>query len=319
MALEEKYGILLARAGRALGKNKVSQAVAKVKAIIGPQNIPDSEAKAQSALNKLHKGTIPSASELAALEIVIRLLRPVVYSRHGGVLDDLPEKEGHNLHSLELKDMWSEFRKKVAKVVNSIGRIELEGTHVGTGFVVGEGGLLATNRHVLAALTYGSEVLAAGRARVVFKQEYDETNADADFVAIKSVASIHPKLDMVLLNLAKHRRPPVEVELEPIVETARVVAIGYPAKDEINNPLFLSGVFGDGFGVRRAALGEVLDGSGTPTLFHDCSTTQGNSGSPIFSLKTARVAGIHRAGFFMYRNEAVDALELNAFINTPTV
>ena len=66
--------------------------------------------------------------------------------------------------------------------------------------------------------------------------------------------------------------------------------------------------------MKRAALGEVLDGTEAPELFHDCSTTQGNSGSPIFTLLTGEVVGIHRAGFFMYRNEAVDAAALRAFV-----
>ena len=73
-------------------------------------------------------------------------------------------------------------------------------------------------------------------------------------------------------------------------------------------------VFGTKFGVKRAALGEVLDGSGTPTLFHDCSTLGGNSGSPVFAVATGRVVGIHRSGFFMYRNEAVDGGSLDAFV-----
>ena len=68
--------------------------------------------------------------------------------------------------------------------------------------------------------------------------------------------------------------------------------------------------------MKCAALGEVLDGTESPALFHDCSTTQGNSGSPIFSLASGRVAGIHRAGFFMYRNEAVDADQLRQFIQS---
>ena len=83
------------------------------------------------------------------------------------------------------------------------------------------------------------------------------------------------------------------------------MTIGYSGEDEANNPLFLAGVFDGTFGVKRAAVGEVLDSSES-LFFHDCSTTQGNSGSPIFSLTSGRVAGIHRAGFFMYRNEAVD-------------
>jgi len=52
-----------------------------------------------------------------------------------------------------------------------------------------------------------------------------------------------------------------------------------------------------------------------PTLFHDCSTLGGNSGSPVFQLETGRVIGIHRSGFFMYRNEAVDGASLDAFVH----
>ena len=59
-------------------QHQVADAVAKVRAIIGPANIPDSEPLAQSALDKLHNGDSPSAEELTALEIVVRLLRPVV-------------------------------------------------------------------------------------------------------------------------------------------------------------------------------------------------------------------------------------------------
>ena len=128
------------------------------------------------------------------------------------------------------------------------------------------------------------------------------------------MAAIHPKLDMVLLTLRKLGRPVVTVSSVAAGEEARVAVVGYPASDPVNNPLFLSGVFGGTFGVKRAALGEVLDGTEAPALFHDCSTTQGNSGSPIFNLISGDVVGIHRAGFFMYRNEAVDADALRAFV-----
>jgi hypothetical protein len=119
---------------------------------------------------------------------------------------------------------------------------------------------------------------------------------------------------MVLLTLRPLGRPTVTVATVAAGEAARVVVVGYPANDPVNNPQFLNGVFGGTFGVKRAALGEVLDGTEAPQLFHDCSTTQGNSGSPIFDLLTGHVVGIHRAGFFMYRNEAVDAAALGAFI-----
>ena len=315
MTTEAQLQLLRGRALRALGNHSVNEAVAKVRAIIGPANIPDSEPLAQAALDKLHRGEAPSVEELTALEIVVRLLRPVVFARNGA-LADLPGQAGHNLYPQDLKETWSTFQTLVKPLLPSIGRVETKaGTHVGTGFLVGDG-LLATNRHVLGALTFGSELLAPGTARVVFRQEIDALNKPTDIVAIDGVAAIHPRLDMVLLRVAPQGRPFVEIEPAAVVGTARVATIGFPGDDPVNNPLFLSGVFGGGFGVKRAALGEVLDGTGPPSLFHDCSTTRGNSGSPIFSLSSAKVAGIHRAGFFMYRNEAVDAPELRQFVQS---
>jgi S1-C subfamily serine protease len=312
MALDKNLQSMRDRASRALGAHKVAEAVAKIRAIIGPRDIPRSEPLAQSALEKLHQGEVPDPDELAALEIVVRLLRPVVFS-HNGTLDDLPDRPDQNLQPQELKDLWSTFRNRVRPVVGSIGRVETKsGTHIGSGFLVAKG-VLATNRHVLGALTFGAEVLAPGRARVVFKHEEGEQNKPSDVVAIERVTAIHPKLDMVLLAVADQDRPALDIDPSPVSDGDRIVTIGYSGRDEANNPIFLSGVFGGSFGVKRAALGEVLDNRES-LFFHDCSTTQGNSGSPIFSLTGGRVAGIHRAGYFMYRNEAVDGDHLKSFI-----
>jgi V8-like Glu-specific endopeptidase len=160
-------------------------------------------------------------------------------------------------------------------------------------------------------------VLAAGAARVVFKQEDGRTNKPDDIVPIGELIAIHPKLDVALLAVAKQGRPLLQIDTTAAREGDRVVAIGYPGDDPKNNPLFLAGVFKNKFGVKRAALGEVLDGTDAPVLFHDCSTTQGNSGSPVFSLTSAHVTAIHRAGLFMYRNEAVDGGNLRKFVEHP--
>jgi S1-C subfamily serine protease len=315
MSLDERSRRLRDRAVRALGTQRVSEAVIKVKAIIGPANIPASEPLAQAALDKMHDGHVPSPAELTALEIVIRLLRPVVLSRNGA-LDDLPDPAGHELYPQDLKDAWSAFRTRVTPMVPSIGRIEdRDNRHIGTGFLVSDD-RIATNRHVLAALTFGSEALAPGTSRIVFKEEYALTNAKSDVVPILGVAAIHRTLDMVLLTVAKQARQPLTIDTTVVAEGMQVAVIGYPADDPVNNPMFLAGVFNGIFGKRRAALGEVLDGTASPTLYHDCSTTQGNSGSPIFAVKSGKVAGIHRAGFFMYRNEGVLADELKAFVGS---
>lgn len=316
---DDKFDALRGRAERALGNQRVADAVQKVRAIVGPANIPASEPRAQSALDKLRNGEANrlTAEEILALEIVVRLLRPVVLSRNGR-LDDLPEDPAHPLHPPAVKTLWDAFRNRVQPMIDSIGRIETttRRSHAGTGFLVADG-LLATNRHVLGILTLGAEVLPAGTAQVVFKQESGLVNRPEDVVPLDGVAAIHPRLDLVLLRLRAQNRGLVTLDPAPITQSTRVVTIGYPGHDPVNNPLFLSGVFGNKFGFRCAALGEVMDGVDSPAFFHDCSTTQGNSGSPIFSLESGKVTGIHSAGFFMYRNQALDADQLKKFIAQP--
>ena len=314
-ALHSDLERLRQRAKRALGDNEADQAVVKVRAIVGPGQIPASEADAQAAWNKLRDGDAPTATELQALELVIRLLRPAPLSV-GGSLGDLPEQPGHNLYPPDLKDAWATFRTTIKPLLYSVGRVDLkDGTHIGTGFLVADG-VLATNRHVLDDLTLGTGVLAPGRAQVLFQHEKATTDKPENIVPIEGVVRVHEHLDIALLAVPTHGRPVVDIDTTGIQEGHRVAAIGYPAKDEVRNPLFTAAVFRGDFGFKRASLGEVLDGTRTPSLFHDCSTLGGNSGSPVFSLETGRVVAIHRAGFFMYRNEAVDGASLKPFTGT---
>ena len=311
---EDRLRRLRDRARRALGDHQVQDAVKKVRAIVGPAEIPASEPEAQAAWEKLRNGDAPEPNELAALELVIRLLRPAPFSREG-VLDDLPDQQGHNLYPADLKDAWSTFRTRIKPLLYSVGRVNLtEGTkHIGTGFVVGDG-VLATNRHVLDDLTFGTGLLAAGRAQVAFQRETSSSDTAEHTVEIIGVIRVHRTFDMALLAIPKTGRPAVTLDDSDAADGSRVAVIGYPAKDEVRNPVFTAAIFGNKFGVKRAALGEVLDGTAVPSLFHDCSTLGGNSGSPVFSLETGNVVGIHRSGFFMYRNEAVHGASLDEFV-----
>jgi hypothetical protein len=118
---------------------------------------------------------------------------------------------------------------------------------------------------------------------------------------------------MALLELPKEGRLSLPLEDLHPAEEHRIVVIGYSAKDSSRNPFFSQSIFGGNFGYKRGALGEILDGGGTPIFYHDCSTLGGNSGSPVFSLATGKVIGIHSGGFFMYRNQALDGLALTKF------
>ncbi len=96
-----------------------------------------------------------------------------------------------------------------------------------------------------------------------------------------------------------------------------VAAIGYPSKDADRNPLFIPAIFGDRFGVKRVSPGEIT-GSTDRLVFHDCSTLGGNSGSPVLSLATAKVVGLHRSGTFLFSNEAVESAALVEFVRRST-
>ena len=75
MTLDAAARRLLGRAERSLGDNRVTEAVARVRAIIGPKGIPQDEPVAQRALDRLRAGEVPAPEELVALETVVRLLR----------------------------------------------------------------------------------------------------------------------------------------------------------------------------------------------------------------------------------------------------
>ena len=136
---------------------------------------------------------------------------------------------------------------------------------------------------------------------------------------IVKVVAVHETLDLSLFEVDSVTLD-VDRALLPMApadaaQGDTVVVLGYPQNDSARNPLFVSSIFGNRFGVKRAAPGEVIEVKGSG-VYHDCSTLGGNSGSPVVSLKTGQVVGVHRSGDFMYRNESVLGSGLSAFVQT---
>jgi S1-C subfamily serine protease len=302
---------LLERAERAFKGLPVTEVMQRVRAIIGSGAMPATEQGrlAQQALDALRNMQRPTPMQLSALELVIRLMRPAPLSK-AGVLEDVADDIKPNFNH------WSRFRELVAPYLYSIGRINLlpdEG--VGTGFLVSES-LIVTNKHVLNQLSRGTGVLERGQAAVRFRFEYgspDPGDLDAD---ITGVEAVHETLDIALLRVSTQTltsgRRVLELDDAPAAVGQEVAAVGYPFKDS-RNPLFVNAIYDNRFGVKRAAVGEIVK-VGAPSVYHDCSTLGGNSGSPLFAMETARVVGLHCEGFFLYRNEAVDGASLSAFV-----
>lgn len=301
----------LKRAARAFQDQPVRKIFEKIKAIVGPSNMPPTQQGklAEQALKAMQNGEKPSPKQLAALELMIRLMRPVPLSRKGA-LDNLDAEVAPSFPD------WPTFQNSIKPHLYSIGRIDVTPKQgVGTGFLVSDG-VLVTNRHVLDVLSKGTRVLEKGQAVVRFKFESGSTDSEKP-TNITGVIAVHSDLDIALLKVDKQKftqtRKPLSLDTAPVKTGLPVVAIGYPFDDSKRNPLFVSALFGGKFGVKRAAPGEVSS-TGPKSIYHDCSTLGGNSGSPILSMKTAQVVGLHRNGYFLFRNEAVDGASLNQFI-----
>lgn len=311
---------LLRRIERAVKKDAdaINKALNNRRAIIGDQNAIEQDAQANAALTMLRNGEVPSPEELASLEFVVRMMRPAPWFEVAG-LKALPKE------AAQVFDEWQQFREDIKPYAQSIGRIdrvslvapahESDNT-VGTGFVVSyERDLLVTNKHVVKDLSSGSYKLQKGQAVVSFGHEYD-SNVEEDPVHIIGVEDVSQNLDIALLKMEKavytDGRKVIPFNLDPVADETAVVAVGYPCYDA-RNPLFVNPLFGEAFGVKRAAPGLVV-GSDTDHYFHDCSTLGGNSGSPLLSMRDASLVGLHHEGKFTYRNEAIKTTSVRDFL-----
>ncbi len=303
--------LLRRRATRVFGSHSPEVAIERVRAIVGANNFPASdEGKlAKSALEKLkNAGDRPTPRELAALEMMMRMMRPAPKISAAGV-DKLPEPEFQ-----EAFPAWGAFRELLRPLDASIGRIDIGKEPAGTGFLIAPD-VLVTNRHVLDKISNGTRMLEEGQAVVGFRWLADDSDKPEP---ITGVIAFDEQFDIALLRVkAREGRTPLKLAASVPALERDVAVIGHPYDDPVNNPLFTRTIFGDVWGVKRAAPGEVVSISpdGGTITGHDCSTLGGNSGSPVLALDTAEVLGLHFSGSFLWRNEAVSAPALADFVN----
>lgn len=285
------------------------QAVERVRAIVGTNRLPDNAegGLAKAGLAALQRGEEPTPKQLAALELMLRIMRPA------------PRFIGHTPEDLDpdfvaLFPAWPAFQTKVKPLARSVGRIDRAGDNraIGTGFLV-RPNLIVTNHHVLDVVSMGTGRLERGQAVIMFGKEFQ--TPDEAPVQITNVRAVHDTLDIAILEIEPWNQPQLTIAANGPAEGDNVVAIGFPADDPDRNPLFIGTIFGNRFGIKRAAPGDVVRVKPANSLWqHDCSTLGGNSGSPLLSLATAEVVGLHFGGSFLWRNEAVDASALGAFV-----
>jgi endonuclease G, mitochondrial len=275
----------------------------------------------ETGLDKLAGGRHDEINkdEMFGLEaIVMRENRPVVFVRNG-TYDDLGNP-------------WTDLNKPEVKtrlnaLLPLVGRVEVPRSpilpYAGTGFVVGKG-LIATNRHVaqIFALGLGRTIrYQPGDAAIDFKKEGNTPEDDRSaYLTVVGVEMIHPYWDMALLrvdNLQTNSMLRLSTKSPADLMRNKVVAVGYPARDERNDLALQDKVFEGKYFVKRLQPGVIRDRALirsfenlVNSITHDASTLGGNSGSAIIDIDSGEVVALHFAGEYLKANYAVPMYEL---------
>lgn len=281
------------------------------------------EAMSHAAIESIATDGAPleSVVPLAALEAIVQLTgRPPLVVRNGAIvmepLTELPAGTDTLLVGIE-------------RLLPSVGRVEFRNSDMawgGTGWVIGHDGgdlLVVTNRHVAklvarrtagggavfmrspqgppygAAIDFGEEVTSpvgdVSRTVRVTALDYlaDDLEADVALLRVGSPAFMPTPLDLAGTEAAL---------------TDPVALIGYPAYDSRNDAAAQARYFRDLYDVKRVAPGLITQALGGDSLLqHDCTSLGGNSGSPLISLQSGAVVGLHFAGLYGKGNSAVGA------------
>lgn len=276
-----------------------------------------------------------SQEEEIALEAVIHAdgTRPSIEMR-----DDTIDPEHEKLKDWQVLTEW--HRGKIERAAQSVGRIDLLDSQMGSGFVVGEG-LVMTNLHVLKRIakqnpagsgnwelhdnvTMVFQVGAGTPERFTFSHVVDVgqipqgNDAMVDYHDYATLACVAPTLPKPLLlsNASKHT-----------LEDAKLFTIGFPESRGSLSRTILHEIFGTRMGVKRYAPGEVSVTAGglqNPNLkasfSHDASTLGGSSGSLVCrlgnfegALEEPVVIGVHYGGLNGGDNVALSGVAMKPF------
>jgi len=311
----DAYNDLYNRALRAIAGRPLETVVERTRAIVGPP-LKDLEGDAQAGLAALKQGIKPTSAQVAALQAIVRSMRPSALSR-AGIVDSLPPEAQPVFPS------WPDFAQLIVPHLYTVGRVDrksggaLPPDPYGTGFLITPE-LFLTNHHVVTQLSGGTDVVNSGEAEIRFVQEYNSPDEAA--VPVIEVLRFHEEEDAAILRLAPTKileeRKPLSWSNALADAGDHIAVVGYPFPDSTRNPLFVDQIFGaNKLGVKRLAPGELI-GARKGIIYHDCSTLGGNSGSPVLDMKNGSVVGLHRDGYFLARNEALSAAALQEFVGS---
>lgn len=297
-----------------------------------PQMAPDVVAGAASALAQLGHTTAVklahdqlryedlSEREVSSLEAVISVIdRPAWF-----VEDNLPDTA-----SFEASGLWiglaTAAETHMVRVCRAVGCIllELDGIRqpIGTGWLIGPR-TLVTNAHVGVLLARWKPDAPADDPRRGYRLRrdvkgivnffFEHADRPASEVEIHEVLFVEPSQepDIAVFRLADAPaladRTEITLDLDERSDWAKtnVFTVGHPVSDLQDDPNVAT-VFGPLDGTKRLSPGKINQVLGGNTLAHDCSTTNGSSGSPLMDFGSYQAVGLHYFGKPGERNEAV--------------
>lgn len=226
---------------------------------------------------------------------------------------------------------------KVERFLPSVGRVEFL-NHAkswgGTAWVVQTntaGPLIVTNRHVaveVARRTHRGDGVflfspsSSARYGAQFNTA-EEPGTRMDATRLHKIEGFTYIADDLQADVAIARlRLPDGITIEPIPLSDRdaergelVAVVGYPAADPYrNDPSAMARYFRGLYDIKRFSPGRITAAGADEVLSHDCTTLGGNSGSPVISLESGDVVGLHFAGAYGVANSAVRASTLRALM-----
>jgi|JI10StandDraft_1071094.scaffolds.fasta_scaffold03512_11 endonuclease G len=252
--------------------------------------------------------------------VVVPYMRPVLFVKGGKI--EIPESE-------QLKERLFKYKPRIEPALKSVGRVELVNhqlKYAGTGWMIEEN-IMITNRHVANVFADKNKTGFGGSfktnflgvpigAKIDFKEEYNpgKPNTSQFEVQIEKIIYLpdeDPRFpDMAILKLKKTAGIPTPITFQDgkLKLHQDIGVVGYPAKDPrgVDSEEMEKRIFGEVFGVKRYAPGQIIQVPGKHWYFaHDASTLGGNSGSLVQDMETGHAIGLHFSGVLLDANYAV--------------
>ncbi len=270
-----------------------------------------------------------SSRELIELESVIDAIRRVSWYVENGDYVAQIRAIGDGMDAF-WRDTFETERARVKRVCAGVAAIMIDDMPIGTGWLAAENTLF-TNAHVALHLCYRKPGLppsdprdrwrmASGRNfTAAFRFEHGNIKRTGEHSHVPIVDVLHLETsqspDLAVFRVAPPQGfsmpKPLGLGLgwDPAKNSSpdvTVYTVGHPIEDLQDDAANVEMSFtGPLDGTKRFSPGKIISNLGTDTLAHDCSTTNGSSGSPLVAMGNASPIALHYFGRPGVRNEAV--------------